>query len=104
MVGPMTGPAIDRARLEHIAKLSALSLHDDEVDQLARDLSAIVNYVDALASVDLTGVPPTAHVQFEASPWRADDVVAGLTREQALSSAPQVEHDGFAVPVFVEGA
>jgi aspartyl-tRNA(Asn)/glutamyl-tRNA(Gln) amidotransferase subunit C len=104
MVGSMSGPAIDRARLEHIARLSALSLREDEMDQLARDLSAIVSYVDELTSLDLTDVPPTAHVQFEASPWRDDNVLPGLTHEQALSSAPQVEREGFAVPVFVGGA
>ena len=100
----MSAPAIDRLRVLHIAKLSALSLHESEIDPLAFDLSAIVKYVDELAEVDLTDVPPTTQVQFEASAWRTDAVVQGLTHEQALSSAPQVEHEGFAVPVFVEGA
>ncbi len=100
----MTGPAIDRARVLHIAKLSALSLHESEIDQLANDLNAIVKYVDELGEVDLSQVPPTTQVQFEASKWRADEVVSGLTHEQALAASPQVEHGGFAVPVFVEGA
>ncbi len=100
----MSAPAIDRTRVLHIAKLSALSLHENEVDQLASDLNAIVKYVDELAEVDMSDVPPTTQVQFEASLWREDEVVVGLTRDQALSSAPQVEHEGFAVPVFVEGA
>jgi len=94
---------IDRARVEQIAKLAALSLEEDEVEALARDLAAIVSYVEELEALDTTDVPPTANVRLGASQWREDAVQPGLSHEDALAQAPRAEHDGFAVPAFVEG-
>ena len=94
--------AIDRARVHHIAKLAALSLSDAEAEGFAQELDAIVRYVEELDALDTSRVAPTAHVQLERAPLREDAVLAGLSRDEALAAAPRVEHDGFAVPAFVE--
>lgn len=93
---------IDGARVRHIAKLAALSLDDAEAEALTNDLARIVAYVEELEAVDTSAVPPTAHVQLEAMPLRADEVKPCLPREEALAAAPRTDHDGFAVPTFVE--
>ncbi len=94
---------IDRARVMHIAKLAALSLSDAEADALAHDLGRVVGYVEELDAIDTTGVPPTANVQLTRSAWRADETREGLSHEDALAQAPRAEHEGFAVPGFIEG-
>jgi aspartyl-tRNA(Asn)/glutamyl-tRNA(Gln) amidotransferase subunit C len=95
-------PKVDRALVLHVAKLSSLSLSDAEADRFAGELAKIVGYVEQLDQVDTRDVPPTAHVQLERMPVRDDEVRPCLLREDALGGAPQVEHDGFAVPTFVE--
>jgi aspartyl-tRNA(Asn)/glutamyl-tRNA(Gln) amidotransferase subunit C len=98
----MAGAQIDRALVLHVAKLSSLLLHDSEVDRFAGELRRIVSHVEQLDTLDTKDVPPTAHVQLDRAPWRSDDIQCGLTHDDALSQAPAVEAEGFAVPPFVE--
>jgi aspartyl-tRNA(Asn)/glutamyl-tRNA(Gln) amidotransferase subunit C len=85
----------------HVARLASLSLAEEEVDPLARDLAAIVGYVEQLGELDLAGVPPTLQVG-EGSGLREDEPRAGLSHDDALAAAPRAEGGGFSVPTFVE--
>jgi aspartyl-tRNA(Asn)/glutamyl-tRNA(Gln) amidotransferase subunit C len=98
----MPAPKIDREVVLHVAKLASLSLAEAEVDRFAGELARIVGHVEQLEALDTRDVPPTAHVQVERIPLRRDEVTQGLTHDEALSQAPQVEADGFAVPAFLE--
>jgi aspartyl-tRNA(Asn)/glutamyl-tRNA(Gln) amidotransferase subunit C len=98
----MAAPPIDRAMVQHVAKLASLSLSDDEADRFAAELARIVSYVEQLETLDTREVPPTAHVQLDRAPWREDEVKPCLTHEEALAQAPRAEEGGFAVPTFVE--
>ncbi|HEY1695762.1 MAG TPA: Asp-tRNA(Asn)/Glu-tRNA(Gln) amidotransferase subunit GatC [Polyangiaceae bacterium] len=96
---PRTRPALD---VEHLARLASLSLTNDEARRFELELAAIVAYVAQLEELDTKDVPPTAHVQLDRMPLRADELRPCLTRDEALAQAPAVEGDGFAVPTFVE--
>lgn len=98
----MARPTIDRDLVLHVAKLASLSLSDGEVDRFAAELGRIVSHVEQLDALDTRDVPATAHVQLDHAAWREDEVRPGLSHEEALSQAPRVEADGFAVPAFVE--
>jgi aspartyl-tRNA(Asn)/glutamyl-tRNA(Gln) amidotransferase subunit C len=95
----MERPRFDRAQIDHLAKLAALSLSDGEAERLAHDLGAIVAYVEQLASVDTGGL--AAPTVVAATAWREDVVVPGLSHEDALRGAPGATEAGFAVPGFV---
>jgi aspartyl-tRNA(Asn)/glutamyl-tRNA(Gln) amidotransferase subunit C len=98
----MPAPKIDREVVLHVAKLASLSLSEGEADRFAAELARVVSHVEQLDAVDTSDVPPTAYVQVERIPLREDDVKPGLSHDDALSQAPQVEADGFAVPAFLE--
>jgi aspartyl-tRNA(Asn)/glutamyl-tRNA(Gln) amidotransferase subunit C len=98
----MSVPKIDRAVVLHVAELASLSLSDQEADRFAADLASIVGYVEQLDQLDTRAIPPTAHVQLDHAPLRADEPRAGLSHDEAVAQAPRVEHGGFAVPAFVE--
>jgi aspartyl-tRNA(Asn)/glutamyl-tRNA(Gln) amidotransferase subunit C len=98
----MTAPKIDRKVVLHVAKLASVSLSDGEIDRFASELDRIVAHVQELDQLDTRDVPPTAHVQIDRTPWRADELAPCLSHAEALSQAPSVEDDGFAVPTFVE--
>jgi aspartyl-tRNA(Asn)/glutamyl-tRNA(Gln) amidotransferase subunit C len=93
---------IDRAQIEHVAVLSSLSLTDAEAAKMTEEIGAILKYVDELAALDTTDVPPTMHVQLERTAWRPDEVQPGVSHEEALAQAPRAAQGGFAVPGFVE--
>jgi aspartyl-tRNA(Asn)/glutamyl-tRNA(Gln) amidotransferase subunit C len=98
----MPAPKIDRNVVLHVAKLASVTLSDSEIDRFASELDRIVAHVQELDQLDTRDVPPTAHVQIDKTPWRSDDVQPGLSHADALSQAPAVEDQGFAVPTFVE--
>jgi aspartyl-tRNA(Asn)/glutamyl-tRNA(Gln) amidotransferase subunit C len=109
-------PAVDRPLVLHIAKLASLSLSgdgtspaspergrdDDEADRLAKDLAQIIGYVEQLSAVDTSDVVAAVPTQADRIPWRLDEARPGLSHDDALAQAPQVESGGFAVPTFVE--
>jgi aspartyl-tRNA(Asn)/glutamyl-tRNA(Gln) amidotransferase subunit C len=98
----MAAPKIDRELVVHVAKLACLSLTDAEAARFAGELARIMDYVQELNTLDTADVPPTAHVQIDWMPLRSDEPAPCVAREEALSQAPHVEADGFAVPAFVE--
>jgi aspartyl-tRNA(Asn)/glutamyl-tRNA(Gln) amidotransferase subunit C len=97
-------PLMDVALVRHVAMLAELSLTSEEEKRMAEEIGRILAYVKELDAIDTTNVPATAHVGISGGQdaWRADQPCDGLSREDALRGAPQVEHDGFVVPRFVE--
>jgi aspartyl-tRNA(Asn)/glutamyl-tRNA(Gln) amidotransferase subunit C len=87
-----------------VARLARLELSDAEVETMARQLSAIVDYVGQLQRLDLEGVEPLSHALDVSNVFRADEPAPSLTVEQALSNAPQRQRDFFRVPAVLDSA
>jgi len=81
-----------------VAKLARLGLSENEVEQMAGELSGILEHVDRISELDLEGVAPTTHVVELENVLRADEPHESLSREVALSSAPDPVDGAFRVP------
>ncbi|HLH13186.1 MAG TPA: Asp-tRNA(Asn)/Glu-tRNA(Gln) amidotransferase subunit GatC, partial [Solirubrobacteraceae bacterium] len=53
---------IARDEVLHVAALARLALAEDELEPMARELSAVLDHVAKLGELDLDEVEPTAHV------------------------------------------
>lgn len=84
--------------MEYVARLARLRLTDEEVERMARELSAVLGHIEHIEELDLAGVVPTSHVVALENVLRADEPRESLTREAALANAPDSADDGFAVP------
>lgn len=84
--------------MAYVARLARLRLTDEEQERMTRELSGVLEYVEHMDELDLESVEPTARVVDLVNELRADEVKPGLTKEQALSNAPDVAEGGFAVP------
>jgi aspartyl-tRNA(Asn)/glutamyl-tRNA(Gln) amidotransferase subunit C len=89
---------IDREQVLHVARLARLRLAEDEVEPMARELSAVLEHVAHIGELDLENVAPTSHVIEVSGRLRADEPEPCLPREVALAQAPAVRDDGFLVP------
>jgi aspartyl-tRNA(Asn)/glutamyl-tRNA(Gln) amidotransferase subunit C len=89
---------IDRDEVLHVARLARLQLSEDELEPMARELSAVLDHVARIGELDLEGVPATTHVAELTGRLRADEPRESLPREVALAQAPAVSGDGFLVP------
>ena len=86
---------LKREDVLHLARLARLDLSDQEISSLQTELSAILQYVEQLQSVDVEGLPPTNQVTGLTNVMREDAVRDyGDTPESLLENVPAVEHDG----------
>ncbi|MCM0619755.1 Asp-tRNA(Asn)/Glu-tRNA(Gln) amidotransferase subunit GatC [Nocardioides bruguierae] len=95
-------PDITRDEVAHLAALSRIDLSDAELDHMAPQLSVILDAVASITGVVGDDVPATSHPLPLTNVFREDVVTPGLTAEQALSGAPEVEEQRFAVPRILE--
>jgi len=89
---------IDRDEVLHVARLARLALEEDELEPMARELSAVLDHVAKIGELDLADVPPTSHVVELTGRLRPDEPRPSFPREVVLSQAPAVSEDGFLVP------
>ncbi|WP_445258091.1 Asp-tRNA(Asn)/Glu-tRNA(Gln) amidotransferase subunit GatC [Nocardioides aurantiacus] len=91
-------PDITREQVRHLADLARIDLDDAELDHLAPQLSVILESVASISEAAAADVPPTSHPLPVTNVFREDVVRPSLTPAQALSGAPAVEEQRFAVP------
>ena len=89
-------------QVNRVAHLARLALTEDEKQRYARQLSAILDYAEQLANVDVSHVPPTATVWPVRSVVREADVVNQLlTRDEVLKNAPRSDGESFEVAAAI---
>jgi aspartyl-tRNA(Asn)/glutamyl-tRNA(Gln) amidotransferase subunit C len=89
---------IDRDEVLHVAGLARVALAEEELEPMARELSAVLDHVGKIGELDLSEVPPTSHVVEVTGRLRPDEPRPCLAREAALAQAPAVSGEGFVVP------
>lgn len=86
----------------HIAKLSKLEFSEDKLEKMSKDLSEIVDFANTLASIDVDGVKPTAHILDIKNVFRKDIAEDSYKREDILKNAPEAQGGCVSVPKVVE--
>ena len=81
-----------------MANLARLGLTDDEIAKMGTQLDAILDSIEKIQLLDLSGVPPTANPLDLSNVLRPDEPRPEFSQEQALSPAPERVDDLFAVP------
>ncbi len=89
---------ISREQVEHVARLARLRFDEDELTRLQPELSKIIEYVEQLSELDLSGLEPTAHAVPLKNVLRPDEPAPGLTQAEAVGNGPLVERGQFVVP------
>jgi len=88
--------------VRHVALLSRLELAEGEAESYAAELGNILHYVEKLAELDTTDVPPTSHSFKVKNVFREDAVRPSLSNEEALANAPDSEDHCFKVPAVLQ--
>ena len=94
--------ALEASQVEKIAHLARLAIDADDVPEYARNLSAILAFVEQLNRVDTTGVEPRAHPLEATQRLRSDVVTEPDEREKFLRNAPLTEAGLYLVPRVIE--
>lgn len=94
---------ITEHEVRHVAKLARLSLKDDDLAELKKDLNSILKYVEILEELDTKNVNPMHHVLEIINVWREDKAKDTQKSKSILRNAPSEEEGYFRVPKILEG-
>lgn len=84
---------ITREDVLKLARLSKLELADDQLEKFTSELEAIVEYVEQLQSVDVSGLEPTNQVTGLTNVMRDDEIIDYASADELLKNAPTVENN-----------
>ena len=96
--------------VRHVADLANLELTSDELPRMARDLDAVLGYIDQLNELNTADVPAMAQVS-EAlglapaqagETLRRHEVRPSLDRSVIMAEAPETDGKFFKVPKVIE--
>ena len=93
---------IDAATVRKVARLARIAQPEETVEQLARELSGIMDWIEQLSEVDTGGVEPMTSAVHVPMPMRDDVVTEGGDPDIVLSNAPKRVGKFFVVPKVVE--
>ncbi len=89
---------IDREQVRKVAHLARLELTPQEEEQFTTQLGSILNYIEQLNQLDVSGVVPTTRAIDVSNVTRPDALQSYADREAILQCAPQQEREYFKVP------
>ena len=89
-------------QVEKVALLARLRVAPADCDRLAKQLRAILEYVEQLQRVPTDGVEPLAHPLPVRNVFRPDDPAPSLSVADALANAPDRQGDFFGVPAVLD--
>ena len=93
---------VDEATVRRIARLARIKITDQEAQELQKELSGILDWVEQLGEVDTSGVEPMTRVVPISLKMREDAVTDGDIADDVLRNAPMSEDHFFVVPKVVE--
>jgi len=88
--------------VRRIARLARIAEPVDRLEALTGELNGILQWVEQLNEVDVTGVEPMTTPVTSPLPLREDVVADGKKRDDILKNAPKTEEGFFVVPKSVE--
>ena len=94
---------LESEEIQKLAKLSRLSVSEEEIPAYKEHLDKMLNHLDALKALDLSQVEPMTAVENGNTVLREDVPVQGFSLDQAFANAPAVENDHFAIPKVIGG-
>lgn len=94
---------LERDDILNLAKLSRLTLSEEDLESVSTHLGNILSHMEALRGLDLKNVEPMTGVENESTVLREDVPVPSLTPEQTFRNAPKVEDDHFVIPKVIAG-
>ena len=94
--------SIDKNTVKHISKLARISLDENNVDSLAKDLTSIMKFIENLNKLNTDKTAPLTSIINASLKSRKDEVKDGKIRDQILKNSPEKNEEFFVVPKVIE--
>lgn len=94
--------SFDEKTIKTVANLARLKLPETEEVKLRADIEDILDWVEQLKEVDVTGVEPLVSVSPRETAVRDDVVCDGNIQKELMANAPETVQGFYVVPRMVE--
>ena len=94
--------SIDKDTVKHISKLARISLDEKKIDNLSKDLSSIMEFIQKLNELNTEKIIPLTSIINASLQSRKDEVLDGKIRDQILKNSPEKNEEFFVVPKVIE--
>lgn len=92
---------ISREELLHYASIARIELSEDNAELFVDQFNETLDYAGRIFDIDLEGVEATVSPTDTVNTLRKDEVLPGLSTQDALLNAPESEDNAFLVPQII---
>ena len=94
--------SIDKDTVKHISKLARISLDEKKINNLSKDLSSIMEFIEKLNELNTDKTTPLTSIINASLKSRKDEVKDGKIRDQILKNSPENNEEFFVVPKVID--
>ena len=94
--------SIDKDTVKHISKLARISLDENKISNLSKDLSSIMKFIEKLNELNTDKTKPLTSIINASLKSRPDEVKDVQTRDQILKNSPDKNEEFFVVPKVID--
>tara|TARA_Y100000590_G_scaffold153723_1_gene176551 strand:+ start:709 stop:996 length:288 start_codon:yes stop_codon:yes gene_type:complete len=94
--------SIDKDTVKHISKLARISLEGKKIDNLSKDLSSIMKFIEKLNKLNTDNTNPLTSIIDASLKSRKDEIKEEKIRDQILKNSPEKNEEFFVVPKVIE--
>jgi len=94
--------SIDKDTVKHISKLARISLDDNKIDSLSKNLSSIIEFIEKLNELNTEKTSPLTSIIDSSLSARKDEVNNEKIKDQILKNSPEKNEEFFVVPKVIE--
>jgi len=93
---------ISKEEVSKVAQLAKLKLNEEQIDNHAKQIEKILDYINQLEKIDTTNVPCTTRAIEVINNFRNDEKETYKDRDDILNQAPSREDNFFKVPKIIK--
>lgn len=93
--------AISKEEILHIAKLSDLKIAENEIDEYAKNLEEILDFMKVLDSVNTENIENSIEDINNVNVFRKDEIKEFKDKKSLLQNAPEKENNMFKIPKVI---
>ena len=94
--------SIDKNTVKHISKLARISLDEKKTDELSKDLTSIIKFIEKLNELNTDKTDPLTSIINTSLKSRNDEIKDGKIRNQILKNSPEKNEEFFVVPKVID--
>ena len=94
--------SIDKDTVKHISKLAKISVDEKKINNLSKDLSSIMKFIEKLNELNTDKTTPLTSIINTSLKSRKDEVKDEKIRDQILKNSPEKNEEFFVVPKVID--